>query len=158
MLVIVGLSLAVSAGAAFVRQVPWAPDLKARDEFRATAGVTLDELLRLIDEGAIVVDTRPASAFEEEHLAAPQTVVLNVPADEFDLHLPRLLEFEGARFVLYCSSDACDFSEEVYLAMVDAGFDPADLHIYFPGWEGITEAGSATAAGWELSANDETVE
>ena len=142
---IVGLSLVLSAGAAFVRQVPWVPDLKARDEFRATAGVTLDEFLRLIDEGAVVVDTRPASAFEEEHLAAPQTVVLNVPADEFDLHLPRLVEFEGARFVLYCSSDACDVSEEVYFAMQDAGFDPADLYIYFPGWEGIVEAGLATA-------------
>lgn len=149
---VVGLSVAVSAGSALVRHLPWVPDLEAmerevrqHDELRAMAGVTLDELLALIDEGAVVVDARPASEFEEGHLAAPQTFVINVSADEFDVHLPQLREFEGCRFVLYCSSEACDSSAEVYAAMVDVGFDPADLCIYFPGWEGIVEAGLETA-------------
>jgi rhodanese-related sulfurtransferase len=148
---IVGLSLAVSAGYGLARDVPWVPDLKARDEFRVSVGVTLDEFLTLIDEGAIVIDTRSASEFEEEHLDTPQTIVLNVPADEFDLHFPRLSELAGCQFVMYCSSEACDLAEEVYFAMVDAGFDPADLHVYFPGWEGIVAAGLATATGLETA-------
>jgi len=148
---VVGLSVAVSAGSALVRHLPWVPDpgaveveVRRRDQLRATAGVTLDGFLALIDDGAVVVDARPASAFEKGHLAAPQTFVINVPADEFDAHLPQLREFEGCRFVLYCSSEACDSSAEVCAAMVDVGFDPADLFIYFPGWEGIVEAGLET--------------
>ena len=43
-------------------------------------------------------------------------------------------------------------------AMVDAGFEPADLHVYFPGWEGIVEAGLETAEGRELSGNDDSTE
>ena len=152
------MSLVVSAGYGLVRDVPWLPDLKARDEFRASVGVTLDEFLTLIDEGAIVIDTRPPSEFEEGHLDAPQTFVLNVPADEFDLHFPRLSELAGCQFVLYCSSEACDLAEEVYFAMAHAGFEPADLHVYFPGWEGIVEAGLETAEGRELSGNDESTE
>jgi rhodanese-related sulfurtransferase len=154
LLAIVSVSLVVSAGHALLRHVPWIPDRIAmeaevarRDQLRATVGVTLDEFLRLIDEGAIVIDARPPSAFEQGHLAAPQTLVLNVPADEFEQHVPRLMELAGARFVLYCSSEACDSAEDVYAAMTDVGFDPADLFIYFPGWEGIVEAGLETEAG-----------
>jgi rhodanese-related sulfurtransferase len=151
LIAIVGLSVVVSTGSALVRRLPWVPDPGAaeagerqHDQLRVTAGVTLDEFLALVDEGAVVVDARPASAFDERHLAAPQTFVINVPAAEFDAHLPQLREFEGCRFVLYCSSDACDSSAEVYAAMVNVGFDPADLFIYFPGWEGIVEAGLET--------------
>lgn len=151
-LAILGLSLAVSVGHALVRHLPWVPDRDAQDEFRATVGVGLDQFLRLINEGAIVIDTRPPSAFVQGHLAAIQTFVLNVPADDFDLHLPRLRELQGGPFVLYCSSAACDLSEEVYAELIDAGFDPADLFIYFPGWEGIVEAGLETTVGEELSA------
>ena len=93
---IVGLSLAVAVNCAFVRHLSWVPDVDAmnveaalREEFRTTAAVTLDKFLTLIDEGAIVIDARPASAFEEAHLSAAQTIVLNVPADEFDLRLFR---------------------------------------------------------------------
>jgi len=148
---IAGLSVVASTGSALLRCLPWVPDLRAvergvrqHDELRATAGVTLDELLALIDEGAVVVDARPASAFDERHLAAPQTFVINVPAAEFDARLPQLRDFEGCRFVLYCSSEGCDSSAEVYAAMVNVGFDSADLFIYFPGWEGIVEAGLET--------------
>jgi rhodanese-related sulfurtransferase len=121
------------------------------DGFRAAAGVTLEEFLSLIDEGAVVIDARPASAFGEAHLAAAQTIVLNVPADEFDVHLPRLRDFAGARFVLYCSSAACDSAAETCLRMADAGFDPADLFIYTPGWEGILAAELETAVGAEFA-------
>jgi rhodanese-related sulfurtransferase len=154
MLGILVLSLAISAGHALVRHVAWVPDLDTRDEFRAAVGVGLDQFLRLIDEGAVVIDTRPASAFAEGHLAAVQTLVLNVPADDFDAHLPRLRELHGCPLVLYCSSAACDLSEEVYAALIDAGFDPAGLFIYFPGWEGIVEAGLETAVGRESAAGD----
>ena len=151
LMAIVGLSAVVSTGSALLRCLPWVPDPKAvergvrqHDELRLTAGVTLDEFLALIDEGAVVVDARPASAFEKGHLAASQTFVINVPAAEFDAQLLQLRDFEGCRFVLYCSSEACDSSAEVYAAMVNVGFDPADLFIYFPGWEGIVEAGLET--------------
>ena len=149
---IVVLSVAASAGNALVRHVSWVPDLKAKKaavqrhvELRATAGVTLDEFLALIDQGAVVIDTRPVSAFEDGHFAHTEALVLNVPADEVAEHLARLEDLAGCRFVLYCSSEACDSSEDAYAAMVSAGFDPADLFIYFPGWEGIVEAGLETA-------------
>jgi hypothetical protein len=60
--------------------------------------------------------------------------------------------------VLYCSSEACDSAEEVYRAMADAGFDPAELFVYFPGWDGIVAAGLETAAGTESPASGLIVE
>jgi len=158
---IIGLAVAASVGYTRANVVPWVPDLKAIEdqarlhgEIRATAGADLDTFLKLIDEGAIVIDTRSGEAFEEAHLAAPQTLVLNVPADEVEEHIPRLMEYFGYKFVLYCASEECDLAEEVHIAMVNAGFDPADLFIYFPGWEGILQAGLEATSGVDWSANE----
>ena len=154
---IVVASLAVSAGYAFVRGIPWRPDLEAiaakaqhRAVLHAEVGITLDEFRELVGSGAIVVDVRSADAFEEEHLAAPETVVLNVPASELDEHIPRLMALLGEELVLHCSSVDCDDAEEVYEQLVGFGFEPARLHVLVPGWKGLVEAGWEAVSGPEF--------
>lgn len=151
-----GATFVVSVGNAFVRGVPWIPDLDAlaaeeqrHRTLRSTAGVTLTQFLSLLEAGAVVVDARPAAAFAESHLAAPRNHVLNVPEDVVVEHLPRLFEFQGFPFVLYCSSETCESAQAVYEAMVQAGFDAGHLFVYFPGWEGILAAGLETTSGEE---------
>ncbi|MFQ5806940.1 MAG: rhodanese-like domain-containing protein [Phycisphaerae bacterium] len=150
-LVIVG----ISAGASYIRarDLPWIPDVAAlraaqelHEKLRATAGVTLEELLSLIDQGAVVIDARSQAEFEEGHLAIEgDPPVLNVPADEVDAHVERLVQLQGVPVVLYCESNTCDYAEELYAALQEFGF--VDIWIYFPGWEGIVEAGLKTATG-----------
>lgn len=150
-LVIVG----ISAGASYIRarDLPWIPDVAAlraaqelHEKLRATAGVTLEELLSLIDQGAVVIDARSQAEFEEGHLAIEgDPPVLNVPADEVDAHVERLVQLQGVPVVLYCESNTCDYAEELYAALQQFGF--VDIWIYFPGWEGIVEAGLKTATG-----------
>jgi len=164
-LAIVLVTAVVAVGYAAVRGVPWRPDVEAliergeqHSELRATIGVSLAEFLDLIEQGAIVLDTRSTEAFAEGRLASSRTLVLNIPADEIDAHLVTLEDYRGSTFVLYCTSNQCDLSEEVYLAMIDAGFDPVLMHIYFPGWEGIQEAGLDVESDYTSTATGEPME
>ena len=153
---LVGSALVLAACSAALRGVPWKPDLDALEEraqrheaIHTQASVELDEFLALIDQGAIVIDARSPKEFEHGHLAAWETIVLNVPGDEAEQHVPRLAQYVGNMFVIYCTSATCDASAYVYDALVAGGFDPADIVIYGPGWEGILAAGLETASGPE---------
>jgi len=147
--------VAVSAGASYIRarNLPWIPDvvaIKAKEELHetlhASIGVSLEEFLALIEQGAVVIDARSQAEFEQGHLAIDcDPPVLNVPAEEIDEHVERLIELQGAPVVLYCASDTCDDAEELYATFQQLGF--VDIWIYFPGWKGIVEAGLKTAIG-----------
>jgi len=147
--------LGVAAAASYIRarELPWVPDLEALEAkqqrhqtLRAMAGVELEQFLALIEQGAVVIDARSQAAFEEEHLAIEcDPPVLNVPPGEFGAHGDRLTELLGLPVVLYCASETCDDAEELYVALQQLGF--ADISIYFPGWDGIVEAGLKTATG-----------
>jgi rhodanese-related sulfurtransferase len=150
-LVVIG----ISAGAGYfrARDLPWVPDtqaLQAKEDLhevlRTTHNITLERFLTLIQEGAVVIDARSAEAYAEGHLAIDcEPPVLNVPADEIDAHVTRLMDLQGLPVVLYCTSESCDYAEELYAALQQFGF--VDIWIYFPGWEGIVEAGLKTATG-----------
>jgi hypothetical protein len=71
--------------------------------------------------------------------------VLNVPPTEIEAHADRLMQLAAFPVVLYCASNTCDDAEELYAALQQFGF--TDIHIYFPGWEGILEAGLRTTTG-----------
>lgn len=153
--IMVILALAAGAGYIRARDLPWILDMSAiRDReqklqwLRANAGVTLDELLELIEQGAIVIDARPAADFEQEHLdTGCEPPILNVPPEQIDEHIDRLLTLRGFPIVLYCTSLNCEYSEDLYIELENFGFFGEDMKIYFPGWEDLRKAGLPLAAG-----------
>jgi len=145
----------VAAGAGLIRakHMPWIMDVEAlklkeaqHATLRESAGVSLERMLELIDEGAVIIDARPREAYEEGHLHLnSEPPVLNVPPDEIDAHMDRLMEVLGAPLVVYCTSNECDIAEELCIILEAYGF--TDIWIYFPGFAGIEEAGLPVAAG-----------
>ena len=124
-LVIVGVSVGVAACYVGSRGLSWVPDperLEAKrnqhETLRTSAGVDLDEFLRLIEQGAVVIDARSREAFEAGHLAIDCDLpVLNVPAHEIDAQVHRLMQLQGLPVVVFCASPNCDYAEELYLAL-----------------------------------------
>lgn len=151
--ILVILAVAVGAGLIRAKNLPWAPDLRAlqaqqelHKSLRETVGVSLEEMIELIDQGAVVIDARSRQAYEEGHLLLRcEPPVLNVPAEEIDAHVARLMDLMGLPVVLYCTSYSCDYAEDLYVALERFGF--TDIRIYFPGWEGIVTAGLETTTG-----------
>jgi rhodanese-related sulfurtransferase len=153
MLVIMGVSAAVAVGYVASKGLAWVPNVAAleaehdrHEQLRATIGVDLQEFRRLIDHGAVVIDARSREAFAQGHLAnACEPPVLNVPVEEIEEQVGRLIQLQGLPVVLYCASSTCDYAEELYTALREYGFE--EIWIYFPVWEGILAAGLATEAG-----------
>jgi rhodanese-related sulfurtransferase len=149
--------IAVAAGAAVgyigARGLPWVPDAHGIEQeqdlharLRVTVAVGLEEFRELISHGAVVIDARSRAEYENGHLAINCDLpVLSVPAEEIDAHVDRLMQLQALPVVVYCGGPACDYAEELYLAVQDYGF--MDIRIFFPGWEGILEAGLKTATG-----------
>jgi rhodanese-related sulfurtransferase len=159
---IVGVSTGAAAGYAFVRGLPWMPDLEAirkkeerqerirqrSQEIRSRHGVTLEEFRELISQGAIIIDARPAQEFERGHLAIESyPPVLNVEPDKVLAQANRLIQLLGQSIVLYCTSEDCELAEELLIELEALEFDPNDIRIFFPGWEGIVAAGLPTTSG-----------
>ena len=152
-LVIIG----VAAGAGYIRarNLPWIPDVEAikqREDLdkwlRENRGLTLQGFLERIEQGWLVIDARPADAFAKGHLQTDSyPPVLNVPPEEIDQHVERLThpDVYGLPLVLYRTSETCEYAEELYTKLEAIGF--VEIWIYFPGWEGIVEAGLPTATG-----------
>jgi len=151
--ILVIVAIAGGAGLVRARNLPWVPDAKKIQEkqdehswLRANRGLTLDQLLEKIDEGAVVIDARGADAYADGHLALnTDPPVLNVPAEEIDQHVDRLMKVLGYPLVLYCTSNTCEYAEELYESLTSYGF--RDIWIYFPGYEGIRDAGLPTTTG-----------
>jgi rhodanese-related sulfurtransferase len=151
--ILVIVAVAVGVGLIRARDLPWIPNvkvLKTRDTLhqtlRETVGVSLEQLLELIDQGAVVIDARSREAYEAGHLLLHcDPPVLNVPAEEIEAHVTRLMDLQGLPVVLYCQSQTCDYAEELYVTLQEFGF--TDIRIYFPGWEGILAAGLETTTG-----------
>jgi rhodanese-related sulfurtransferase len=152
-LIIVGV--AAEAGYIRARNLPWVPDVEAIQQqenlhkwLRENRGLTLEQFQNRIAEGWLVIDARPADAFANGHLYTGSVPpVLNVPPDEIYNNVERLTQpgLAGMPVALYCTSITCDYAEELYTGMQSLGF--FDIWIYFPGWEGIVEAGLETETG-----------
>lgn len=143
-----------------IRGLSWTPDMKKvqqRDErkqsvdkehekFRATMGVSLEEFQTLISQGAVVIDARPQTEFEKEHLRTESMPpVLNVEPQNVVPNLERLNQLLGMQFVFYCTSETCELAEELFVELRPYGF--TDVKIFFPGWEGIKKSSLPTMSG-----------
>lgn len=169
--VILGVSSALGTGWAALKDMPWAVDVEAvkirmagekkkqeliaevvgdedqteddlRQTIRKEASITLDELRAYIEQGAVIIDARGREKYEREHLyVGYQPPVLNVPEDQIEQNLPRLLELMGLPMVLYCNSAQCDLAEDLYLVLRGAGVtDVSEVKIFVPGWEGLEKS------------------
>lgn len=154
------LSAAAAAVHVPIRGLSWKPDVSAIEkkqglrshvnerhaELRRTVGIDLDAFIELIDAGAVVIDARPRSEFEKQHLSiSSYPPVLNVEPEHIERNLDRLFQLQGQPIVLYCTAPDCELAEELYVAMESFGL--SGMKIYFPGWEGILAAGLPTESG-----------
>jgi len=152
--VIVAVSAGVAAGYITTKGLPWVPDLEALEAteelhqtLRATAGISTEEFTSLVKQCMVVViDARPVEAFEQGHLQIDcEPPVLNVPFETVHEQIDRLMPLMGCTIILYCTSETCDYAEDLYAELQQYGF--MDMRIFFPGWDGIQAAGLSTGTG-----------
>lgn len=162
---IIGLATAAGAISAAARGLPWQVDVAAVQKKRAQAlavqgraaelrerlSISLDELRERMAAGGqhIFIDARPAEEFAKGHLLVEQfPPTLNIePQNVHDRELERVMQLVGLPLVIYCTSDTCELGDELVLQLEGLGFDLAQIEIYYPGWEGIQQAGLPTATG-----------
>lgn len=142
---------------AALRDMPWVPNRAAvlarienkqaiearRRQILPEVFIDLPRLRELIDERAVIIDARDRESFEREHLAVDyEPPVLNInPEDDLNDHLDRLFQCAGLPIVLYCNSDTCPLSEELYVMLEDAGVTAnSPVYIYRDGWAGIEKS------------------
>lgn len=126
--------------------IPPFPDRKALSEverLRNELSVSQQEMLEMIDYGAVVIDARPAEEFAKAHLDAP--LIINIPESHKESHVHKLVP--GFRYVIYCSSLTCDAAVHLVQYLAPYGF--GEMRIFNPGWAGIVEAGLPTTDGPE---------
>jgi rhodanese-related sulfurtransferase len=157
---ICAVSALLGAAQAFWMKLPWRPDAAAvqarlarkaevggeHERIRSTAAITLEEFRALIDGNGVIIDARAREDFEKSHLRIERfPPVMNVEPQLFDQHVNRLMPHQLDTLVIYCNSETCTLSEELYLLLERQGF--ASIKIFVPGWEGIVKAGLATTSG-----------
>lgn len=95
--------------------------------------------------GAVVIDARTRDQFEQGHLrndGDPPT--LNIEPDKVAANLDRLMQVQTQPIVIYCNSEQCELSDELFLMLQPYGFN---MKIYVPGWDGIVAAKLPTMSG-----------
>lgn len=128
------------------RTLPLWPDVQALsevDRLRNELGVSQEEMLEMIEYGAVVIDARPAEEFAKAHLDAP--LIINIPESHKESHVQKLVP--GFRYVIYCSSLTCDAA--VHLVQFLEPYAFGEMRIFNPGWDGIVKAGLAITSGPE---------
>ncbi len=148
------VSAAVGVGHARYRGLPLLPDLEKlreqEDEHAVWARQTAIDLAAFkqhYEMGWLVLDARAREMFEEGHLNAP--LIMNIPADEADYHINRVLPYRGQPIVIYCSSEKCDTARILWNTLMECGF-LHDVYVFHPGWVGIEAAGLPRGSGPDL--------
>jgi len=143
--------VAAGLGYARFRGLPLAPDVRQiqhqqgeRQAWTARTAISLEEFVRHYETGGLVIDARHRDLFVQGHLNAPS--IMNIPADEADYHVERVLPYQGGVIVLYCSSETCEDAERLWNVLKNYGFGD-EVRVYHPGWEGIQAAKLPTATG-----------
>lgn len=159
--VLVLVSAGVGVGYARYLGLPLLPDVQQLEAQRSeheqwieATAISLDEFIEHYQMGWLVIDARPREMFEEGHLDAP--LIMNIPADEADYHIERVLPYRGQPIVLYCSSETCDSAETLWHALAAWGFS-YEVRVFHPGWRGIEAAGLPTIRGPDLLAEGDDV-
>lgn len=151
---ILGVSAGLGAAYVAVRPavglsaMPWTPDvakvrdtLSRKERIRQKAGISLEEFLEQVELGAVIIDARSEHDFEQGHVDAPNSVVLNIFGEEAEsspLALEKLnaVMYTGLPVVMYCNSITCDLAEDVYIAMErSVQMDTSMVRIFFGGWD-----------------------
>ncbi|WP_374419949.1 ArsR/SmtB family transcription factor [Chromobacterium sp.] len=118
-------------------------DAAARPE--ALDGVTLDELLRRLNDGdLILLDVRPADEYAAGHLPG----ALNLPPELLEHGLEQLRA--GAEIIAYCRGPYCVLSTQAVAALRARGLNARRLDSGFPQWKAAgleVEVGAAAAVG-----------
>jgi rhodanese-related sulfurtransferase len=102
-----------------------------------------DDVIRLLEKGAVAVDARPEELFAEGHLPG----AWSLPRGEVEEKLPVIsaqVPLETP-LVVYCSGYGCPDSEDVAMRLMDAGF--VDVRVYEGGVPEWRDAGLPLAAG-----------
>jgi rhodanese-related sulfurtransferase len=96
--------------------------------------VEKQDVIELIEAGAIPVDARARDFFAEGHLPGARSL----PADEIDSALGPFLKNVPlqSKIIVYCSGYGCPDSEDVAIRLMKAGF--SNVMVYeggFPEWQ-----------------------
>ncbi|UJB30034.1 metalloregulator ArsR/SmtB family transcription factor [Chromobacterium sp. Beijing] len=103
-------------------------DAAARPE--TLDGVTLDELLRRLGDGdLILLDVRPADEYAAGHLPG----ALNLPPERLEHGLAQLSA--GAEIIAYCRGPFCVLSTQAVAALRARGLNARRLDSGFPQWK-----------------------
>lgn len=103
---------------------------------QAAAGITRDEIVVAIQQGATVVDARKPDEFTEGRIPG----AVNIPAEDPDSSLDSLHERATPEdlIIVYCGGEPCDESKIVFDRLKANGFQ--NVRLYFGGWRDWTEA------------------
>jgi len=92
--------------------------------------VAMDELLRRIRSGAVVVlDTRPAHEFAAGHLPG----AISVPVDDLSARLSKLPKRK--EYVAYCRGPYCIYADRAVQALLASGRRARRMQYGFPEWK-----------------------
>jgi rhodanese-related sulfurtransferase len=103
---------------------------------QAAAGITRDELVVAIQQGATIVDARKPDEFGEGHIPG----AINMPAEDPNSSLDSLRERATPEdlVTVYCGGQSCDDSRIVFDLLKANGFQ--NVRLYSGGWRDWTEA------------------
>jgi rhodanese-related sulfurtransferase len=103
--------------------------------------VNREELRQEIEEGSVVVlEALPPEYYDKEHLPGAQ----NLPLDDLDQRVTRLVPDKDQAIITYCSNDACENSTIAAARLRDLGY--SNVRKYPGGKQDWIEAGLAVEA------------
>lgn len=102
--------------------------------------VSIEQVRQLQEERVLLIDTRPTLFFEIGHI--PGAVSLSNKDFERDFtklkdQLETLQKAEG-KFILYCTSNYCDDSDQAALKLAEKGF--LNILLFKGGWQAWEQA------------------
>lgn len=114
--------------------------------------ITGEQAFALFDaQEADFVDARPGEEYLESHIPG----AFSVSVDRADVRVSMLVAdgwiAPGRRVVVYCIGGTCTESKLVVRALLEAGFDPAMVHIDDSGFPAWVEAGHPVESGADVS-------
>ncbi len=100
-----------------------------RQRAQATAAVSATEAVRLMNDGAVVVDIRSANQFKDGHIQGAR----NIPGDQLEAGNERLAKLKGKTLIACCDSGVS--SAAAARKLVELGFGPVhNLRGGLGGW------------------------
>lgn len=91
-------------------------------------GVSIEELLEKLENGALLLDVRSHQDYESGHIPG----AINIPTEELDRHLAQLPR--NQEILAYCGGRYCVLSIEAVAWLRTQGFQANRVYDGFPGW------------------------